>query len=180
MVSELISTMLTERNLEHEVLNAKNHAREAEIIAQAGQAGKITVITNMAGRGVDILLGPGVKENGGMHLIGTDRAVFRRLDEQLTGRVGRQGDPADCIFYLSLQDDLLRYGKRKALCRLRMRTRPQRNDSLDTPQVAKLFEKVQKRLVKVTSKRRHKVYLNEKHREKMKEQGMWEDWMDVR
>jgi len=179
-ISEYLSRELQSKNLPHEVLNAKNHAREAEIIAQAGQEGKITIITNMAGRGVDIILGPGVAEKGGVHLISTDRLHYRRLDLQLTGRVGRQGDPADCQFILSLRDDLMRYGKKKNICRLRMKTRDRRNQPISLPAASRLFDKVQNHVAKVTSKHRHNVFRGEKHREKLKEQGLWEDWMDMR
>ena len=180
-ISELISSMLSERNLEHEVLNAKNHAREAAIIAQAGQASRITIITNMAGRGVDILLGEGIAERGGIFLLGTDRLHYRRLDDQLSGRIGRQGDPGECQFVLSLRDDLLRQAaNRKKVCRLRMRTRPQRNEALNSQAGAQLFAQVQKHINNVASKHRGNIYRNEKQREKLKEQGMWEDWMDIR
>ena len=107
-VSEKISGMLKKAKIEHEVLNAKHHEREAEIIAQAGKFGKVTIATNMAGRGTDIKLGPGVVEVGGLHILGTSRHESRRIDNQLRGRSGRQGDPGSSRFYLSLEDDLLR------------------------------------------------------------------------
>jgi preprotein translocase subunit SecA len=107
-VSEKISTMLKKEKIEHEVLNAKHHAREAEIIALAGQYGRVTIATNMAGRGTDIKLGEGVREVGGLHILGTSRHESRRIDNQLRGRSGRQGDPGSSRFYLSLEDDLLR------------------------------------------------------------------------
>jgi preprotein translocase subunit SecA len=107
-VSEKISTMLKKERVDHEVLNAKHHEREAEIIAGAGQLGKVTIATNMAGRGTDIKLGPGVVEVGGLHILGTSRHESRRIDNQLRGRAGRQGDPGSSRFYLSLEDDLLR------------------------------------------------------------------------
>src|SRR5690606_24260876 len=88
--------------------NAKHHEREAEIVAQAGQAGAVTIATNMAGRGTDIKLGPGVAEAGGLHIIGTERHESRRIDNQLRGRAGRQGDPGSSQFFLSLEDDLMR------------------------------------------------------------------------
>ena len=179
-VSEHISRMLEKRGLEHEVLNAKNHAREAEIIAQAGQHGRITIITNMAGRGVDITLGEGIAKAGGMWLIGTDRAHYRRLDDQLMGRVGRQGDPADCCFYLSLRDDLMRMAVRKKVTRLRIKTRANRNDPIESDAGAKLFRKLQRHVDKVTARQRHRLFQGEKHREKLKEQGLWEDWMDMK
>jgi preprotein translocase subunit SecA len=107
-VSEKISAMLKKDKIEHEVLNAKQHAREAEIIALAGQYGRVTIATNMAGRGTDIKLGEGVREVGGLHILGTSRHESRRIDNQLRGRSGRQGDPGSSRFYLSLEDDLLR------------------------------------------------------------------------
>ncbi len=107
-VSEKISQMLKKKKIPHEVLNAKHHEREAEIIADAGQAGKVTIATNMAGRGTDIKLGEGVIEAGGLHILGTSRHESRRIDNQLRGRSGRQGDPGSSRFYLSLEDDLLR------------------------------------------------------------------------
>ncbi len=107
-VSEALSRKLKKRGIPHAVLNAKNHEKEAEIIAQAGQKGAVTISTNMAGRGTDIKLGPGVKELGGLHILGTERHESRRIDNQLRGRSGRQGDPGSSRFYLSLEDDLLR------------------------------------------------------------------------
>lgn len=106
--SEKLSRMLKKRGIPHQVLNAKNHAKEAEIIAQAGQRGAVTIATNMAGRGTDIVLGQGVAELGGLHVIGTERHESRRIDNQLRGRSGRQGDPGSSQFFLSLEDDLLR------------------------------------------------------------------------
>ena len=109
--SELISNMLTKKKIRHEVLNAKNHAREAEIIAHAGEKGAVTIATNMAGRGTDIKLGEGVKELGGLCVIGTERHESRRIDNQLRGRSGRQGDPGYTQFFVSFEDDLLvRFG----------------------------------------------------------------------
>ncbi len=107
-VSEKIAQMLKKQKIPHDVLNAKHHEREAEIIAQAGQSGKVTIATNMAGRGTDIKLGEGVIEAGGLHILGTSRHESRRIDNQLRGRSGRQGDPGSSRFYLSLEDDLLR------------------------------------------------------------------------
>jgi preprotein translocase subunit SecA len=107
-VSEKISKMLKKEGIRHEVLNAKQHEREAEIIAQAGQRGRVTIATNMAGRGTDIKLGEGVREVGGLHILGTSRHESRRIDNQLRGRSGRQGDPGSSRFFLSLEDDILR------------------------------------------------------------------------
>ncbi|HCN8576637.1 TPA: preprotein translocase subunit SecA, partial [Escherichia coli] len=109
--SELLSKMLDDEGIPHSVLNAKNHAREAEIVMNAGQRGAVTIATNMAGRGTDIKLGPGVRELGGLAVIGTERHESRRIDNQLRGRSGRQGDPGVTQFYLSLEDDsMLRFG----------------------------------------------------------------------
>ncbi|TGA97397.1 preprotein translocase subunit SecA [Sporolactobacillus shoreae] len=106
--SELISKLLKRKGIPHNVLNAKNHAREAEIIENAGQVGSVTIATNMAGRGTDIKLGEGVEELGGLFILGTERHESRRIDNQLRGRSGRQGDPGESRFYLSLEDDLMR------------------------------------------------------------------------
>ena len=109
--SELVSRLLTKKGIKHEVLNAKNHAREAEIIAKAGEKGSVTIATNMAGRGTDIKLGKGVKELGGLCVIGTERHESRRIDNQLRGRSGRQGDPGVSQFFVSLEDELMiRFG----------------------------------------------------------------------
>jgi preprotein translocase subunit SecA len=107
-VSEKLSTLLRRRGIQHEVLNAKQHEREAEIIAHAGESGSVTIATNMAGRGTDIKLGEGISEVGGLYVLGTERHESRRIDNQLRGRSGRQGDPGESRFYLSFEDDLLR------------------------------------------------------------------------
>ncbi|MCT6904076.1 MAG: preprotein translocase subunit SecA, partial [Lactobacillus sp.] len=106
--SERLSKLLDKEGIPHAVLNAKNHAKEAQIIMNAGQRGAVTIATNMAGRGTDIKLGPGVKELGGLSVIGTERHESRRIDNQLRGRSGRQGDPGVTRFYLSLEDDLMK------------------------------------------------------------------------
>nr|HID58448.1 preprotein translocase subunit SecA [Desulfobacterales bacterium] len=106
--SEMLSKALKKRGIKHSVLNAKNHEKEAEIVAKAGQKGNVTISTNMAGRGTDIVLGEGVKELGGLHILGTERHESRRIDNQLRGRAGRQGDEGSSQFFLSLEDDLLR------------------------------------------------------------------------
>ena len=177
--SEQLSQMLHQKNLPHEVLNAKNHAREAEIIAQAGQTGRITVITNMAGRGVDIVLGDGVAGEGGIFLLATDRLPFRRLDHQLAGRIGRQGDPGQCQFFLSLGDDLIHHAPRKKTTRLRLKTRRQKSAPIHLPESARLFEKQQGHFDKLSSSQRRKVCRAQKQREKLKAEGLWEDWMDM-
>ena len=106
--SELLSRMLKRRGIPHNVLNAKQHKSEAEIVTMAGQLGAVTIATNMAGRGTDIKLGEGVIELGGLHILGTERHESRRIDDQLRGRSGRQGDPGSSRFYMSLEDDLMR------------------------------------------------------------------------
>ena len=107
-VSENFSIKLKKRGIKHTVLNAKNHEKEAEIISLAGQKSAVTISTNMAGRGTDIVLGEGVTDLGGLHILGTERHESRRIDNQLRGRSGRQGDPGSSRFYLALEDDLLR------------------------------------------------------------------------
>lgn len=114
--SEMLSGMLKKRGVPHEVLNAKYHDKEAEIVARAGQRGMVTISTNMAGRGTDIMLGEGVKELGGLHILGTERHESRRIDNQLRGRAGRQGDPGSSRFFISLEDDLMRlFGSEKIM-----------------------------------------------------------------
>lgn len=107
-ISELLSRMLRQKQIPHNVLNAKQHSREAQVVAEAGFAGAVTIATNMAGRGTDIKLGPGVKEAGGLAILGTERHESRRVDRQLRGRAGRQGDPGSSLFFVSLEDDLMR------------------------------------------------------------------------
>ena len=107
-ISELLSRMLKLRGIKHNVLNAKMHQKEADIVAEAGKTGTVTIATNMAGRGTDIKLGPGVKEAGGLAIVGTERHESRRVDRQLRGRAGRQGDPGSSQFFVSLEDNLMR------------------------------------------------------------------------
>ena len=117
--SELLSNLLVNRNIKHSILNAKNHAGEATIIANAGKMGNVTISTNMAGRGTDIQLGEGVREKGGLYVIGTERHESRRIDNQLRGRSGRQGDPGKSKFFISLQDDLVRlFASEKTISRM--------------------------------------------------------------
>lgn len=116
--SEKLSRKLKKANVEHDVLNAKFHEMEAQIVAKAGEAGRVTIATNMAGRGTDIKLAPGIAEAGGLHVLGTERHEARRIDRQLAGRTGRQGDPGSCQFFLSLEDELLEslgHGRQNAL-----------------------------------------------------------------
>ena len=139
--------MLSERNIPHNVLNAKNHAREAEIIAQAGQEGAVTIATNMAGRGTDIKLGPGVKELGGLAVIGTERHESRRIDDQLRGRSGRQGDPGFSRFYLSLEDDLMRrFGSDRVKAIWENLQLEDDDVSIENPMLTRQVESAQKRV----------------------------------
>ena len=139
--SELLSELLTKRHIPHNVLNAKQHEREAEIVAQAGQMKAVTIATNMAGRGTDIKLGPGVKELGGLAVIGTERHEARRIDNQLRGRSGRQGDPGYTRFYLSCDDDLMkRFGSDRFKTLLSMIV-IDKNSNSETPLEQKTFSR---------------------------------------
>ena len=141
--SELISKMLKSRKIHHEVLNAKNHAREAEIIARAGQKGAVTIATNMAGRGTDIKLGDGVKELGGLAVLGSERHESRRIDNQLRGRSGRQGDPGFSRFYVSIEDELmLRFGAE----RMQGTFAQLGDEALESKTVTKFIEGAQRRV----------------------------------
>uniref|UniRef100_UPI0040573874 preprotein translocase subunit SecA n=1 Tax=Candidatus Electronema sp. TaxID=2698783 RepID=UPI0040573874 len=142
-VSEMISEMLKKEGIPHEVLNAKQHDREAEIIAQAGQLGKITIATNMAGRGTDIKLGAGVREAGGLHILGTSRHESRRIDNQLRGRSGRQGDPGSSRFYLSLEDDLLRIFGGDRLTSIMNRLGMEEDEPIEHSMISKAIENAQ-------------------------------------
>ncbi|ANB60692.1 preprotein translocase subunit SecA [Anoxybacteroides amylolyticum] len=144
--SELISNMLKKRGIPHNVLNAKNHAKEAEIIAQAGQKGAVTIATNMAGRGTDIKLGEGVKELGGLAVIGTERHESRRIDNQLRGRSGRQGDPGVSQFYLSLEDELMRRFGSENLMAMMDRLGMDDSQPIQSKMVTKAVESAQKRV----------------------------------
>ncbi|MCI2948143.1 preprotein translocase subunit SecA [Staphylococcus caledonicus] len=144
--SEYISNLLKKRGIRHDVLNAKNHEREAEIVANAGQKGAVTIATNMAGRGTDIKLGDGVEEIGGLAVIGTERHESRRIDDQLRGRSGRQGDRGDSRFYLSLQDELMvRFGSERLQ---NMMNRLGMDDStpIESKMVSRAVESAQKRV----------------------------------
>src|SRR5699024_3773116 len=128
--SELLSQYLQKEGNPHDILNTKNHSREAEIIVNADQPGSVTIATNMAGRGTDIKLGPGVKELGGLAVIGTERHESRRIDNQLRGRSGRQGDPGVSQFYLSLEDDLMRRAGSDAIQQLLERLKIEGDDAV--------------------------------------------------
>ena len=144
--SELVSGMLKKMNVPHEVLNAKQHEREADIIAQAGQAGHVTIATNMAGRGTDIMLGEGVRENGGLKVIGTERHESRRIDNQLRGRSGRQGDPGDSRFYISLEDDLMRLFGGERIKKVMSFTGLNDDDEIEHNMITKAIENAQKKV----------------------------------
>lgn len=144
--SEIISQYLRKRGIKHNVLNAKNHEREAEIIAQAGQIGAVTIATNMAGRGTDIKLGEGVVELGGLAVIGTERHESRRIDNQLRGRSGRQGDPGYSRFYLSLEDDLLRRFGSERLQAILGRLGLKDDQAIEHRLISKSVESAQKRV----------------------------------
>ena len=144
--SEYLSSLLKKEGIAHEVLNAKNHAREAEIIAKAGQKGAVTIATNMAGRGTDIKLGEGVKELGGLCVIGTERHESRRIDNQLRGRAGRQGDPGMSQFCISFEDELMvRFGTERAKALLE-KVGFDGDSSLRSPMFAKTIESAQRRV----------------------------------
>lgn len=145
-VSETISRMLKRKNIAHNVLNAKQHQREAEIIAHAGESGAITIATNMAGRGTDIKLGAGVKEKGGLYILGTERHDSRRIDRQLRGRAGRQGDPGTSKFFLSLEDDLMRLFGNDKIAGVMTRFGFQEGDVIQHPLITKSVERAQKRV----------------------------------
>ncbi|MGT2683552.1 preprotein translocase subunit SecA [Streptococcus porci] len=145
--SDLISKLLVEAGVPHEVLNAKNHAKEAQIIMNAGQRGAVTIATNMAGRGTDIKLGEGVRELGGLCVIGTERHESRRIDNQLRGRSGRQGDPGESQFYLSFEDDLMRRFGSDRIKALFERMKLDEDDTvIESPMLTRQVESAQKRV----------------------------------
>jgi len=145
-VSETISRMLKRKGVQHNVLNAKQHQREAEIIQNAGLAGAVTIATNMAGRGTDIKLGPGVKESGGLHIIGTERHESRRIDRQLRGRAGRQGDPGSSRFYLSLEDDLMRLFGSERIASIMQRLGLEEGEVIKHRMITNSVERAQKKV----------------------------------
>ena len=144
--SEHLSQMLSRRGLAHTVLNAKYHEQEAEIVARAGQAGAITIATNMAGRGTDIVLGEGVAQKGGLTVVGTERHEARRIDHQLRGRSGRQGDPGSSKFYLSLEDDLMRIFGSDKISGFMQRLGMEEGQEIQHPLVTRAVETAQKRV----------------------------------
>ncbi len=143
-VSELLSKMLQVKKIPHNVLNAKQHAREAQVVAEAGLTGAVTIATNMAGRGTDIKLGPGVKEAGGLAIIGTERHESRRVDRQLRGRAGRQGDPGTTQFYSALEDDLMRMFGSERIASLMDKMGYKEGEVIQHSMVTKSIERAQK------------------------------------
>ena len=144
--SETLSRMLKRQGIPHNVLNAKHHQREAEIVAHAGLPGAVTIATNMAGRGTDIKLGPGVAEAGGLHIIGTERHEARRIDRQLRGRSGRQGDPGSSKFYLSLEDDLMRLFGSARIAGIMERLGLKEGDVIQHPMITRSVQRAQKKV----------------------------------
>lgn len=145
-ISELLSRMLKMKGIRHNVLNAKLHQKEAEIVAQAGQSGTVTIATNMAGRGTDIKLGPGVKEAGGLAIIGTERHDSRRVDRQLRGRAGRQGDPGSSQFFVSLEDDLMRLFGSERIQKLMGKMGFAEGEVIQHPMITRSIERAQKKV----------------------------------
>jgi preprotein translocase subunit SecA len=145
-ISELLSRMLKLRNIKHNVLNAKLHQKEADIVQEAGQAGTVTIATNMAGRGTDIKLGPGVKEAGGLAIIGTERHESRRVDRQLRGRAGRQGDPGSSQFFVSLEDDLMRLFGSERIAKLMDRMGLEEGEVIQHSMITKSIERAQRKV----------------------------------
>ena len=145
-VSEEISKLLTEKGIRHQVLNAKNHESEAEIVSHAGEKGAVTIATNMAGRGTDIKLGEGVTELGGLKIIGTERHESRRIDNQLRGRSGRQGDPGESRFYISLEDDLMRLFGSERLMDVFTKLGVEEGEQIEHKMLSSAIEKAQKKI----------------------------------
>jgi preprotein translocase subunit SecA len=145
-VSELLSRMMKQKGLAHNVLNAKQHAKEAQVVAEAGLAGAVTIATNMAGRGTDIKLGPGVKEAGGLAILGTERHESRRVDRQLRGRAGRQGDPGSSKFFVSLEDDLMRMFGSERIASLMDRMGYKEGEVIQHKMISNSIERAQKKV----------------------------------
>jgi preprotein translocase subunit SecA len=176
-VSELLSKMLTGRKIAHNVLNAKQHAREAQIVAEAGLPGNITIATNMAGRGTDIKLGMGVKDSGGLAIVGTERHDSRRVDRQLRGRAGRQGDPGSSQFFVSLEDDLMRMFGSERIAGLMDRMGYKEGEVIQHSMITKSIERAQKKVEEnnfgirkrlleyddVMNKQRNVIYARRRH-----------------
>ena len=145
-ISELLSRMLTLRKIKHNVLNAKLHQKEAEIVAQAGQSGTVTIATNMAGRGTDIKLSDAVRKAGGLAIIGTERHESRRVDRQLRGRAGRQGDPGSSVFYVSLEDNLMRLFSSERIAKVMDRLGFKEGEMIEHPMISKSIERAQRKV----------------------------------
>jgi preprotein translocase subunit SecA len=185
--SELLSKYLTRAGVKHHVLNAKNHEREAEIVAQAGQPGQVTISTNMAGRGTDIKLGEGVADLGGLHILGTERHESRRIDNQLRGRSGRQGDMGSSRFYLSLEDDLLRIFGAERISAVMDRIGMEEGQPIEHRLISKAIENAQKRVEgqnfdvrkhlleydDVMNRQRQVIY--EQRKKVLKGEALWDD-----
>ncbi len=176
-ISELLSRMLQQKKIPHSVLNAKQHAKEAEVVAGAGLAGAVTIATNMAGRGTDIKLGPGVKEAGGLAIIGTERHESRRVDRQLRGRAGRQGDPGSSLFYVSLEDDLMRMFGSERIAGMMDRFGYKEGDVIQHSMISNSIQRAQKKVEEnnfgirkrlleyddVMNKQRNTIYAKRQH-----------------
>jgi len=189
--SELLSKYLTRTGIKHHVLNAKNHEREAEIVAQAGQPGQVTISTNMAGRGTDIKLGAGVAELGGLHILGTERHESRRIDNQLRGRSGRQGDMGSSRFYLSLEDDLLRIFGAERISSVMDKIGMEEGQPIEHRLISRAIENAQKRVEgqnfdirkhlleydDVMNRQRQVIY--EQRKKVLKGEGLWEDLKEM-
>jgi preprotein translocase subunit SecA len=145
-ISELLSRMLKLRGIKHNVLNAKMHQKEADIVAEAGKTGTVTIATNMAGRGTDIKLGEGVKEAGGLAIVGTERHESRRVDRQLRGRAGRQGDPGSSQFFVSLEDNLMRLFGSERISSLMVRMGIEEGEVIQHSMISKSIERAQKKV----------------------------------
>ena len=145
-ISELLSKLLTIRKIKHNVLNAKLHQQEAQVVAEAGRPGVVTIATNMAGRGTDIKLTPEVKEAGGLAIIGTERHESRRVDRQLRGRAGRQGDPGSSVFYVSLEDDLMRMFGSERIAKVMDRLGFQEGEMIEHSMISNSIERAQKKV----------------------------------
>jgi preprotein translocase subunit SecA len=163
--SERLSRRLAKLNIDHQVLNARQHEQEAKIVTDAGQAGKVTIATNMAGRGTDIKLGPGVAEAGGLHVLSTERNEARRIDRQLAGRSGRQGDPGSCQFFVSLEDELLEaLGPDRQAA---LQERGQKGGNIDWQSYRPLFNKAQSKVERRHYRQRVDLMIYEKQRQEI-------------
>ncbi|MEX2116346.1 MAG: preprotein translocase subunit SecA [Bacteroidota bacterium] len=190
-VSETISRMLKRSGVTHNVLNAKQHQREAEIVAHAGLPGAVTIATNMAGRGTDIKLGPGIREAGGLHIVGTERHESRRIDRQLRGRAGRQGDPGSSRFYISLEDDLMRLFSSERVSRVMERLGMKEGESIQHPMISRSVERAQKKVEEnnfgirkrlleydnVMNQQREVIYSRRRHA--LMGERLWDDIFDM-